>query len=329
MMKVGLKDISELSGFSIATVSNVLSGKKGVNEKTAEIVLNAARELGYLQEGKADKVRLVIYKKHGSVVGETPFFRELIEGVESECRSRGLPLEVAHLSPSDNDFSIVIRRIVQDPSSATLLLATELDDNDLSPFKESIGAVAVLDNCLPSMEYNVICINNEDSLINAVGFLVERGYSDFGYLKSSVPINNFLARETGFRKGMVINELEVDEDKIVALSPNTDGAYQDMKSYLGGNPNLPGIYIADNDIIALGAMKALQEFGVKIPEDVAMVGFDDMEYSEISTPTLSTIRVFKKELGSLAVKTLLDFDMNSDAKVKNAVSTKFIVRDSI
>ena len=109
-----------------------------------------------------------------------------------------------------------------------------------------------------------------------------------------------------------------------------DGAYHDMLAYLKTSPKLPTAYFADNDIIAFGAMKALQESGVRIPEDVSIVGFDDMPFCSVTSPTLTTIRVFKQEMGCMAVRRLLE-KMKSKSKVcsKIQICTEFVERESV
>ena len=103
-----------------------------------------------------------------------------------------------------------------------------------------------------------------------------------------------------------------------------------MLDYLQDAPKLPTAYFADNDMIALGAMKALQEMGIRVPEDVSIVGFDDLPFSEISNPSLTTLRVPKQEMGRLAVKKLVEV-INEDVKVKTKtqVCTTFIERHSV
>ena len=103
------------------------------------------------------------------------------------------------------------------------------------------------------------------------------------------------------------------------------------KKFLEGNPKLPTAYFADNDIIALGAMRALQEKGIRIPEDVSVVGFDDIPFGAVSTPELTTIHVYKQELGKVAVRRVLDHVQypGRHEKMKIQISTKFVERGSV
>ena len=88
-MKVSIKDISERTGYSPATISNALNHKKGVNKETAAEVFRVAREIGYINENSISRIKLVIFKKNGSIIDDTPFFPTLVSGFEQECRSRG------------------------------------------------------------------------------------------------------------------------------------------------------------------------------------------------------------------------------------------------
>lgn len=329
-MKVGIKKISELSGFSLATVSNVLNHKKGVNQKTADLILKIADEIGYLRENCIKTIKLVIYKKHGMVVSDTPFFSALIEGVEGECRSRGLSLEICSLDCHSKDFEIVLKGLLRDYTTAILLLATELDEQDMLPFTTAISPVMVLDNWFTSMKYNSVLINNFDSVYGAVNYLINCGHRKIGYLKSAVSINNFVYRAEGYLSAMRHAQLEPDKKHRVLLTPTMDGAYQDMCTYLDKNNDLPTAFFADNDIIAFGAMKALKQHGARIPDDISIIGFDDMPFCEISSPSLTTIRVFKQEMGALAVQNLAaSIQQENPIRIKAEVSTEFIVRGSV
>ena len=109
-----------------------------------------------------------------------------------------------------------------------------------------------------------------------------------------------------------------------------DGAYEDMRTFLSKNPPLPTAFFADNDIIALGAMKAMSERGIRIPEDISIVGFDDLTFSSISNPPLTTLRVPKQEMGRMAVRRLRDIIQDNDGvKLKTQVCTQFIERASV
>ena len=107
------------------------------------------------------------------------------------------------------------------------------------------------------------------------------------------------------------------------------GSYTVMKQYLEANHKIPPCFFADNDVIALGAIKALKEFNYKIPQDISIIGFDDIRFSTISSPSLSTMRVYKSRMGSAAVKLLHESLVNSEChNVKIYINGEIILRHS-
>ena len=163
---------------------------------------------------------------------------------------------------------------------------------------------------------------------NATSYLVNHGHQQIGYLRSKIRIKNFLEREDGFCKGL---STQKRSDYIFDVEPTSEGAYHDMKALLEKSPKLPTAFFADNDIIAISCMKALKEKGFRLPEDISVIGFDDiMPLCEIIEPKLTTMRVPKQRLGMLAVDRLIA-NINNEAKeiIKLEVSTELVERDSV
>ena len=162
-------------------------------------------------------------------------------------------------------------------------------------------------------------------------YLIEQGHREIGYIRGAYRINGFKVRGQGYQSAMRKYKLEVKNHYIITLSTTLNGAYQDMLAYLDKEPGLPTAFFVDNDMIALGAMKALQERGYKVPDDVSIIGFDDLPFSEISYPPLTTLRVPNKEMGRLAVRRLIDMIQNPGEVVvtKTEVCTKFIERQTV
>ena len=146
-MKASIRQISEMTGFSPATVSNALNNKRGVNHETAAKILEAAHACGYLSEGgNIHSIRFVIYKDSGQVVSDTPFFSALIEGVEMESRVGNFETVIWNLNRSAPDYDERLKQLLTDPTSGILLLATELDEEEAAKFKSALAPVVVLDN---------------------------------------------------------------------------------------------------------------------------------------------------------------------------------------
>lgn len=358
-MKVNIKQISDATGFSAATISNALNGKRGVNKETAEQIFAVAKRLGYVTEKKINKIKLVVCRKTGEVVTDTPFFSALIEGMERTGREFGYDTVVTNLSLEDEEQ---IQQIKRDSMTGIILLATELNEEDMKLFDGCEAPMVVIDSWYDNMKYDSVLISNTDSVCMATEYLMDRGHERIGYLKGSERITNFYYRQLGYERAHQKRGVQLREEYSVMLTPTMDGAHRDMRDCLLSmlqkegltqetdvecllesadreqknawaeylRTVLPTAYISDNDIIALGAIKGLKEFGLKIPADISVIGFDDMPFCEISSPALTTLRVFKQEMGIVAVKRLLEH--LADDKVINTkiqVCTQFVERDSV
>ncbi|MDF2878047.1 MAG: transcriptional regulator, LacI family [Clostridia bacterium] len=329
-MKTSIREISKITGFSPATVSNALSGKRGVNKGTAERILATAKERGYINETKITSIKFVIYKKTGEIISDTPFFSSLIEGVEMESRASGYKTVICNLDKSSDEFEQLLEQILNDSTSGILLLATELSEEDVKVFEKAVSPVIVVDSWYGKLNFDSVLINSTDSVHNAVEYLISKGHRDIGYLRSEFRIKNFSYRSQGYKRALIQKRIPINEYYQVTLRPTMDGAYRDMDKYLSTKPKLPTAFVADNDIIALAAIKALKQYGYRIPKDISVIGFDDLPFCGISSPSLTTIRVFKQEMGRMAVKQLINKIQNgSSIHTKIEICTAFIERDSV
>ncbi len=329
-MKVSVKKLSELTGFSPATVSNALNYKKGVNAETAATILRVAQEQGYFVENRITRVKFVIYKRTGEVVEDTPFFTNLIAGVEQECRTCGMELMMCNLDRRHANYEEELKWLLNDKSAAIIFLGTELVDEDRDLIKSLTGPYVIIDYWKEDMSFDAILINNSDSARMATEYLIAKGHEKIGYLRGDFRIKPFRSRAAGYQIALQKAHLPYKKEYCVSLPCNMEGAYTSMKAYLSGSPELPTAFFADNDMIALGAMKAMTECGIRIPEDVSIIGFDDLTYSAISSPPLTTLRVQKQEMGRVAVRRLRDMIRDKDdLKLKTQICTQFIERSSV
>jgi len=293
-------------------------------------------ELGYMKLPAAGRslFRLIVFKRHGMVVGDTPFFSALIEGLERQSRSMGYDLAVSHTSASEADRKEFQDLLQTDHAEGFIVLATEMLPEDLELLADVRRPVVLLDSRFRDCPFDSVLINNTDAAYRATRHLVELGHSRIGYLHSSVYINNFRDRETGYMQALCAAGLAPDPACRYTLEPTMEGAYRDMCAALdlGGdallNGGLPTAFFADNDIIAYGAMKALLERGIRLPDELSIVGVDDMPFCEMTHPRLTTVRVPKQEIGGLAIRRLVE-KMQGDTNVLTIeTGTELIRRES-
>jgi LacI family transcriptional regulator len=272
----------------------------------------------------------VMYQKSGTILVETPLINALLDGVETESRKNGLDTVLYTLREKDPDFDIQLSALLNDRSSGILLLATEMEQKDIRKFSALDAPLVVVDAWFESECFDTVLMNNTDSVITATDYLIENGHTKIGNLCSNITIRNFYYRRMGLTQTLERHDLQLDERYRVFLNPTISGAYEDMKAYLKTSPKLPTAYVADNDIIAIGAMKALSESGCRIPQDVSIIGFDNMPFSEMTSPRLTTMDVPKRELGIIAVRRLID-QIKGDVWVpmRTELLTRLIKRDSV
>lgn len=330
-MKVSIKKISQITGFSPATVSNALNRKRGVNPVTSEKILKAAEMLGYQQGKTITKIKFVTYRKNGLIIDDSQIFPAMIEGVERQAKELGYETTFCHLNYEDESFEIRLKEFLEDTNCLVILLGTEMTEEDYVPFYDYKGYLIVLDGWSDEMIFDGIMINNTDAVCNAMEYLVEKGHREIGYLRGDYRIKSFRYREYGYHRVMGRHRLVRKPEYEVTVGTKLESAYQDMKKYLEHTDRLPTAFFADNDVIAIGAMRAMKEKGIRIPEDISIVGFDDIRFGTVSTPGLTTVRVFKQEMGEVAVRRALDHIKYSgkDIKMKIQVCTQFIERDSV
>jgi LacI family transcriptional regulator len=206
-----------------------------------------------------------------------------------------------------------------------------MNEEDIKWFSSANRSVVILDSYFENYNLDCIVIDNIQGAYLATSHLMEHGHKRIGHLASSVEINNFKERHEGFAKA--VNRSSETCDSIyntIRLRPTTEGAYEDMKSYLEKRPDLPTAFFADNDIIAISCMRALKEAGYKIPQDISIVGFDDTPMAYVTSPKLTTVRVGKELLGTRAVIRLIEkINDPNDASLKIALNTTLEVRESV
>lgn len=319
-----------MTGYSPATVSNALNHKKNVSRETADKIVRTARKLGYFKDNSVTKLKLVLFRENGTIIDNTPFFPTLISHFEQESRQNGYETVLYNLDRRSENFENELDALLNDPECAIVLLATEMKGRLIERFRHALTPVVVLDNWTTDMGLDAVCINNPDSARMAAAYLIEQGHTHIGYIRSSFRIHNFRARHQGLERALDRAGLSLRRRDIVTVRPNTEGAYEDTLSWLREHQDLPTAFFADNDLMALGAMRAFQASGLRIPEDISVIGFDDLPFSVLSSPPLTTVGVDNGELGRAAVRRIVQrIKSRDEPQLKVEIATRFTVRDTV
>lgn len=343
-MSVRLADIAKKLNISVAAASLAINNKPGVSEMTRKRVLQLCDEMGYKYSalnglddndeaqfsGRNSSIVLWICRRHGNVISETPFFLALLEGIENGARENGYDVIYSSCKVGETKPETIHKRANKLGVVGMIILATELFEEDMQPFMDSGKPFVVLDANFSSLKCNSVLIDNINGTDEIVQYIVDCGHMRIGHLKSKVCIKNFVERETGYKNALRRNNIPIQEKFEFLVDSTVEGAYNDMCGLLEAGRELPTAFFADNDIIAFGAMKALNEYGISMPDRVSVVGFDDMPFCEMTSPTLTTVKVFKQNMGKIGVSTLMMGLHGGDGEyITVRVGTTIIARNSV
>ncbi len=330
------KDIAKILNISTATVSLARNNKPGVSEQTKNSVNEIIREMMEKESRKQEalhgsfgKILFVIHKKHGLVIADTPFFLTLTESIQTQASAQNFSISILHYNESDS-LSEHIARCCEPSVSGILLLASEMTAEDLVAYKRCSKPLVVLDSHYPDEQLNTVIINNREAVRSSVKYAYSMGHRKIGYLKSTVYTANFDERFAAFVETMQELNLAVDPAAIFPLRCTADLAYEDMRALLELSPALPTLLIAGNDLLAIGALKALKERKINVPQEVSIIGFDDMPVSRMMDPPLTSIRVYNDEIAKAAIKRLIEKIQAEDkCSMKIEVYGDLMIRESV
>lgn len=327
-----LQEIAKIAGVSSATVSLVLNNKPGVSKSKRDEILELLQKYNYSPQrnpstSSTKKLLFVKFLKSGLLVEENAgFITSILDSVETECRKSGYSLRIIL---SKNELESTLKNINFSSIAGIFVLGTELDEADYHFLNLIPIPYIVIDNRIPFYSCNAITMNNDEMVHSAVEYLSFQGFKEIAYFQSSMPIQNFKDRADSFFKSCEMLGLHYSPDCIFKLNPTMMGAYADMKEYLKAAVKMPPCAFADNDTIALGVMKALVEAGYSIPNDISIIGFDNIVYSEVNSPSLTTMQVNKKSIGEQAVRTLIKaIEDDSLRNCKQYIGGSIILRES-
>lgn len=307
-MAVTIKDISKLAEVSIATVSKVLNGDYSkVSEETKDRVLRVADELNYRPNMLARGLVSQKFNMIGLIIPDisNPYYADMARGMSDEALRFGYNAMISNTDEVHTREVSCIQSMAEYSVAGVVLVGnvkTARENTDLLR-RFRIPYVGV-ENYFEGMEYCVY-VDNFTGSYKAVSHLIKRGHTQIAYISGLGTSANKDERLRGFQEAMADNNLEVSPYLVEYGGFNFESGYKKTSQLLGRG--IPFTAIAcGNDLIALGAFRAIREHRKRIPEDISLVGFDDVYLSTTMEPRLTTVKQPAYEIGVYAIKMLLD-----------------------
>lgn len=304
---VTMQDIAERAGVSKTTVSLVLNDKPGVSEEKREEIRRIAQVCGYhLPHRIPDKqrtIRFLKYQAKGYMVCQNgDFITRVIDGVESTAREHGYSLTMMNVRAESLEAMIPVINEAHD--DGIIFLGTELEPEMAPLLQEFAAPLVVLDNEMRHLDQDTVVMDNEEAVYRAMQYLCNKGHRQIGHLTTTYAVPNLWARSRAFRQALLEFGL-LDEAAFSYCVPDDVRSYADALVRQLDPEHLPTAILAVNDILAINLLRALEKLGKRVPEDISVIGIDDLAISAMTRPELTTIHLEKKRMGSAAVERLL------------------------
>lgn len=310
-MGITAKKLAELLNLSPTAVSMALHDKPGVSTETKKRVQEAAEKYGYdlsrinKAYGLSGTIYIIMYKAHNAILSYTPIFEELCEGVRAVANDLSLGVRIVQFYEKVDDLDLYMERLRGSDCIGIIMIGTEMSAQVCKRFLKLKLPFVLLDTSFNAVDCDCVLINNIQGAYRATDYLISRRQTLPGHLKSSYRIENFNERELGFRRAVSDNGFSPARAIVHNLAPTIEGACADMLKVIDSHEELAGCYFADNDIIAIGAMRALQIRCYRIPEDIGIIGFDNIRESRVTSPSLTTMSVSRQFMAETAARQLV------------------------
>lgn len=299
-------DVARHAGVSSSTVSHVVNGTRKVSADTARRVEEAIVAVGYTPNAIARALAVSSTNSVGVAISAltNPYFSDIIHAVERECSKLGLMVFLAD-THDDPDYELsVVKALHQRRVDGIILAPSAGPDNQALRYIEENKLPCVLVDRLTSKAFDRVGIRNKYAMGLVVEHLVGHGHERIGFVPGHPGFATTLERIEGFRSAMVENGLSVDERLILPGSADVEGAAVVTRELLS-RPDRPTALAVGNNQSMIGAVRAIRSMGLRVPDDIALIGFDDFEWADCFEPRLTVIAQPVLEIGRKAADLLV------------------------
>jgi LacI family transcriptional regulator len=323
-----IKDVAKLSGVAVSTASYALNNSTKVSEETRQKVLAAAKQLNYQKNGLASDLKRTSTNTIALILSDLsgPYYSELIKGVQDVASTNGYDLIAC--SSIGGAQSTAVKFLREKRVDGVIILAHNIGDETILESSREGFPIVVLDRSVQSEHVVQIEVDNEHGAFMATEHLIEKGSREIAYVSGPYNSHDNELRFKGYRAALLKHGIEYRPKWKVSGGFTREGGYQATKMIIAQKDVPQAIFYA-NDEMAIGGIQALNEKKISVPDDISIIGFDDIQLSEYVSPPLTTMRQPKYEAGALAVH--LIFQVLSKEKVDQnyKLTTELIERKSV
>jgi LacI family transcriptional regulator len=337
MKKITIADVAKNAGVSKGTVSAVINSRSTVTARTREHVLRVMKDLNYRPLGPARNLKgQKIEKSIGLIMREldNPFYSSVAVGIKKYANSRDYILLISS-SESDHQTEENISQLYATKDVKGVIIAPVINGNveigHLFRLKMINYPFVMLEE-VQGILANVVSINNVKATTEAVKYLVKHGHTNILHFSGPEYASHAYERIKGFRNAFSESYLIFNEDLIICCGSHFHDGYEKGRAYFDivDNRKFPMAVICYNDVVAFGLMSALHQLNIKVPEQVSIIGNDDIEFARHWSPALTTISTPLEELGSKAAEILIN---NIEAQTalpieKITLDAKLVIRET-
>jgi LacI family transcriptional regulator len=330
-MPVTLKDIARKAGVTSATVSMVINNKPNISQATRKKVLKIAKELNYypnvIARGLATKRSNAI----GVIVPNlaSSFVVRVLQGIKSTNRDLNYTVLLFDTIGQKESEAQLFQRLARERRiDGVILISSNVTDDELKIFgEESVPSIVV---ARKSTTIDSVHVNNEQGAMDATEYLISKGHTAIacvGSAKTGLPMEE---RLTGYKRSLAAHNIPFRQELLFTVEDDgmDDGTavYEKIKAI---QPAVSAVFVPAGDMVAIGIMKEAKRSGARVPEDLAVVGYDDLPAAEVIEPALTTVRQPKLEMGDYAINMIVDkIEGRESGHKQKELPTKIITRES-
>lgn len=324
-------DISRIAGVSKSTVSRVLSGTGSFSEDVAQKVWEVAAQLHYrpnhlaraMKTKQTQIIGVVVYRKHMPIISH-PFYAPILDSIAHELKNHRYGI----LLIPDSDVSIDSGEWLMKHQVDGLVLLSQITRDLIDYFKGSSIPFVLVNNSDLVNDVNSVVNDDYQGALVATEHLLDQGYQRIAVIAGPAHHRSYRLRLQGFRDALAQRGLTVLPEHIHSGDSQLETGTAAARCFITQSMRPQAIF-ACNDMMAIGALRELYAHHIQVPRDMALVGFDDIDYARLTTPALTTVRVDKGEMGRIAVRKLLAMLHNdADPPTGIVLAPKLIVRES-